>query len=210
MNRISGMRRGAAWAFMVAFACQARVEGEEPVKLRGKWVLDAEGHSIPVRLEARPRGLQTSGLLFRKGELWSVGDQRSEFPGCVFRMDTKTARLMGKPLRLELPLPAEKENPEFAIYRGIPNSDFEGLIVHPLDPDTFFAITEDKTPWIVEIRLQESETKDASSYKTNIVQLTPIHFPPGVTSWRNNPNYRWEGLAVSDDGKTLYLAFERA
>jgi hypothetical protein len=207
MNKIS---RALVWAGVLLLAPAARAGSPEPIKVRGTWVLDAEGRSSPVRLEARPRGLQTSGLVFRRGELWSVGDQRSEFPGCLFRLDPGTARLIGKPLTLELAPQGEKENPELAAYRGIPNSDFEGLALDPLDPRTLFAITEDKTPWIVEIRLEETDAKDSPRFKPRLVQLTPVHFPPGIKSWRDNPNYRWEGLAVSDDGKTMYLAFERA
>ena len=204
INRINRIRGTLSWTFLLSFPYWG-IEGAEPIKVKGTWVLDSDGHSIPVHLEARPRGLQPSGLLFRNGELWSVGDQRSEFPGHLLRIDTKTDRLIGKPIRLEPPALAEKENPEFAVYRSIPNSDFEGLVTHPLDSNILFAITEDKTPWIVEIRLEEAETM-----KAKIVQLTPINLPVGVKPWRDNPNFRWEGLAVSDDGKTMYLAFERA
>jgi hypothetical protein len=42
------------------------------------------------------------------------------------------------------------------------------------------------------------------------VELTPIALPAGLASWRDDPNFRWEGCAVSESGETLYLAFERA
>ncbi|MBI4603138.1 MAG: esterase-like activity of phytase family protein [Planctomycetes bacterium] len=176
--------------------------------LRGKWVLDAEGKGIPPG--SFTRGLQPSGLLFRKGELWSVGDQRSEYPGHVFRIDPATARLIGRPIRLEVPEVTDGESPELETYRGIRNSDFEGLALDPRDPDRLLAVTEDKVPWIVEVRLSWTGASPAAEGRARIARLTRFRVPGGVSPWRANPNYAVEGLAVSDDGKTVYLAYERA
>jgi uncharacterized protein YjiK len=120
-------------------------------------------------------------------------------------------------VRLEIPPPAAGENPAFAEYRRIPNSDFEGLAIDPRNPDSFFGVTEDKIPWLVDIHLEWAPGSDPNSQRNpranpcaRIVELTPIEFPPDLAPWRDDPNFRWEGCAVSDDGETLYLAFERA
>ena len=121
--------------------------------------------------------------------------------------------MIGKPVRLVLSTKNEKESPEFERYRSIPNSDFEGISLLPGDPNTIFAVTEDKVPWIIEIRLvaedNEATGQHGKNFRARIVRLTPIVFPRGVTPWQNDPNCRLEGCSISDDGKTLYLAHER-
>jgi hypothetical protein len=182
-----------------------------PIALRGAWVAAEDGRPVPPG--SFTRGLQPSGLIARWGELWSIGDQRSEFPGHVFRIDPRTARLVGKPLRLELPDAAPGEDAEIAAYRAIPNSDFEGLAVHPKDPATLFAVTEDKIPWVAEVRLEGTGPGGAGApapMRARIARLSRLLLPEDTPSWRNDPNFRMEGCAVSDDAATMYLAFERA
>jgi hypothetical protein len=184
---------------------------EPALELRGKWVLGPAGEPIPPG-EFR-RGLQPSGLAWRRaaggGELWAIGDQRSEYPGHIFRIVPETGRLAAPPLRLEPPAPADGgQSPAFEAYRRIPNSDFEGLAFHPAEPDILFAVTEDKVPWVATIRL-ESEAA-AGAPRARILALAEILFPEGLESWRGDPNFRLEGVAVSDGGEELYLAFERA
>ncbi len=175
-----------------------------PIPLRGTWVLDAEGKPIPPG--PFKRGLQPSGLVFRKGELWSVGDQRGEYPGHILRIDPKTGRLVGKPVLLELPAKVDGESEDFEAYRRIPNSDYEGMALVPGNANRIIAVTEDKIPWLADIRIGESN----DALRASIAHLTPIIFPAGLGSWRDDPNFRFEGCAVSDDSKTVYLAFERA
>jgi hypothetical protein len=181
----------------------------EPGKLvaRGKWVLDAEGKPVPPH--SFTRGLQPSGLIFRRGILWSVGDQRSHYPGHLLRIDPGTARLIGKPMKLALPEPLPPGDPEFEEYAAIPNSDFEGLCLDPTREDTLYAITEDKVPWVAEIRIVEPKEPGKEPALT-IVRLTRLRFPRNLSSWREDTNFRFEGIASANDGKTLYLAFERA
>jgi len=94
------------------------------------------------------------------------------------------------------------------MYRQIPNSDFEGLAADPEHPDRLFAVTEDKVPWIVTIRLRSSP--DAPGVTACIEQLSEMRFPPDVLAWRGDTNFRAEGIAISDDAKAMYVAFERA
>lgn len=176
--------------------------GPVPHRIQGRWLLDPEGRPVPPRFFER--GLQTSGLVFRAGVLWSMGDQRAEWPGQLLRIDPKTFRLMGPPIRPHLSEPPGG-NPLFGEYRAIPNSDFEGLALDPKDPSILHAVTEDKRIWLVRLRLEEKSPPVA-----RIEQITPLQLPPGFRSYRDDPNYRFEGIAISDDAKTLYLAWERA
>ena len=198
-------------------------------RARGVWVLDVDGRAVGP--ESFRRGLQTSGLTVRKGELWSVGDQRSQFPGHLMAIDPKTGRLVRDPIPLRVPKRQKGENPHFETYRKIPNSDFEGLVVSPVDADRFFAVTEDKTPWIASIRLTTAVDRDGpndetqppgddapngapndaqSAQRAEILSLTEVRWPEGLGAWREDTNFRLEGLALSPDAKLLYLAFERA
>jgi hypothetical protein len=203
--------RWIAAALFTGSAALASPEGAKvpSITLKGTWVADADGR--PVSPGSFTRGLQPSGLVTRRGELWSIGDQRSEFPGHFFRIDPATGRLIGKPIRLELPGDGEDGGEEVTAYRGIPNSDFEGLAIHPKDADTFFAVTEDKIPWIAEVHVEGADAPGAAAApRARIVRLTRILLPEDTPSWRNDPNFRMEGCAVSEDAATMYLAFERA
>jgi len=170
-------------------------------------VLNADGAATPP--ESFRRGLQTSGLVFRDGVLWSLGDQRSAFPGHLYRISPATARLLGPPLQLHPP--TDDPTPSFEEYRKIPNSDFEGLTCHPSRPDTFVAVTEDKTPWLAEIRVtQRSGLQEQKTHRANLLRLTPVVYPEGVLAWRDDSNFRLEACTFSADGETLFVVFERA
>ncbi len=171
------------------------------VTVRGRWVLDHKGRPTPPG--SFTRGLQTSGLVYSGGKLWSLGDQRSQYPGHLFAIDPRTARLISSPLRPDFDADLSARNPEFDVYRGIPNSDFEGICRHPSEAKTLFAVTEDKVPWVVEVRLD-------GPGRATFMQFSRLKFPDGLVPWRRDPNYRFEGATVSGDGKTMYLAFERA
>ncbi len=165
--------------------------------------MDAAGQPVPPR--DFERGLQTSGLLYHKGELWSIGDQRGEWPGHLLRIDPATARLKGEAVKLRLPDPLP-QTPLFADYRSIRNSDFEGLAADPKDPFVLYGVTEDKRQWLVKIRLgAKAEAAEAA-----IEAITELEFPAGTEPYNGDLNYRIEGLALSDDGEEIFLAWERA
>lgn len=205
------MKASVVTAFLLALH-QVSLPSEEAsrpsdpaIRVQGKWVLDADGKPVPPG--SFTRGLQPSGLLFRKGELWSIGDQRSEYPGHLLRIDPATARLIGKPIRLALPEPPAGDR-EFEAYRDIPNPDFEAICADPKNPDAFLAVTEDKIPWIVEIHLEAGT--GSGEPRARITRLARIRIPDTFSSWRDDPNYRFEGIAVPDDRSTVWLAFERS
>ncbi|MBN1442780.1 MAG: hypothetical protein JXA90_08725 [Planctomycetes bacterium] len=198
--------RAALAAAVLSLTAARDASTDGAVAIRGRWVFDACGRAVgpgPFR-----RGLQTSALVARGDELWSAGDQRSEHPNHLFRIDPRTARLVGEPLKLLLPEPADGESPHFAAYRSIPNSDFEALAADPRDPRRLFAATEDKTPWIAAIRLERGQ--EDATWRAWITHLAEIRFPADLAPWRYDSNFRVEGIALCDGGKTIYLAFERA
>jgi len=171
------------------------------VRIDGKWVLDAKGTPVPPR--EFERGLQTGALVLRKGLLWSIGDQRAEWPGQILRIDPATARLAGGPIRPELgEAPGGKELRD--AYRSVWNPDYEGLAGDPLEPDVLWGVTEDKWTYLVRFRI-EGEREP----KATIDRIAELEFPGVGLFPRESTNYRLEGLAFSDDGKTIYLAWER-
>jgi uncharacterized protein YjiK len=196
-------------ALVWTLACAAAVEGPvakpqaPPLLLEGRWVFDPEGKA--VRPREFERGLQTSALMARGDLLWTMGDQRSEWPGALLAIDPGTARLRWGPIKPRLEEPAGG-NPLYAEYRSIRNSDFEGLAADPKDASTFYGITEDKRQWVVKLRLEEKSTPPEAV----IGEITALEFPPDLKPYRDDPNYRVEGIAISDDGRTMYLAWERA
>jgi hypothetical protein len=181
----------------------AKEEPAQPLRLEGRWVLDEEGRPVPPR--DFERGLQTSALVFRSGELWSIGDQRAEWPGHLLRIDPRTARLKARPIKM-VPVDPPSGNPLFDDYRSIRNPDFEGLALDPRDPRTLYGVTEDKRQWIVRVRLGGGEPASSAT----IDQITPLEFPDTLKPFQNDLNYRVEGIAFSDDGRTIFLAWERA
>ena len=183
------------------------------LEIRGRWILDTEGK--PVAPESFRRGLQPSGLVWRNGVLSSIGDQRSQFPGRLFRIDPTSARLVGTPGPLTVTPAQIASSRHFAGFAELPNPDFEGITLHPGRSGTLFAVTEDKLPWIAELRSTEGRTgRPPHALAVSVVNLTELRFPAGLTPWRGKTNFRIEGIAVSDDAsddtRTVYLAYERA
>jgi hypothetical protein len=183
------------------------------VELRGRWILDTGGKPIPP--ETFRRGLQPSGLVWRDGVLASIGDQRSQYPGHLFRIDPASGRLLGSPARFSVTETQAKSSPHFARYRELPNADFEGIAILPMSNGTLLAVTEDKTPWIAALRPSMFlRTSPSRAPPAPIQSLTRLRFPDGLEPWRGKTNFRIEGIAISDEesseAKTVYLAYERA
>lgn len=198
---------------LVASAAIAAAPVDAPeasrVESRGKWVLDLDGKPTPPA--SFTRGLQTSGLVYRKGELWALGDQRSRYPGHLYRINPRSARMTSRPVKLELPPDRAEADRQLQVYAGIPNSDFEALCLDPRDPDVLFAVTEDKVPWIATIVLaRKGDSPAGAGVCATLDRLTALRFPDSLRSWRGDTNFRFEGITISDDGADFYLAFERA
>ena len=178
----------------------ARLVAENgPLKLRGRWVLDPAGKAIGP--DSFRRGLQPSALLWRGSSLLSVGDQRSQFPGHLFRIDPESGRLLSAPLKITPPEKKPGENSHFKAYRSIPNSDFEGLAALP-DGSRLYGITEDKIPGLSVLSVERQTVR--------LENLVEIRFPEKLRPWQNDKNFRLEGITLADTPGKAYLAFERA
>lgn len=185
--------------------------------VRGSWVLTSDGKTVPG--ESFRRGLQTSGLFHDRGLLWSLGDQRSQFPGHLLLIDTTSSRIVGCPIRLEPP--TKGGGPLMDAYRALPNSDLEGLTRHADRADTLFAVTEDKQQSVIEIRIESSSgdaldraevvlrEARASRIRARIVQITALKFPESVKPFRDDTNSRLEGVTMYPGENALLLAYER-
>ena len=173
------------------------------------WVTDPRGKTVPGRPLRRERGLQTSGLHLRAGRLWSVGDQRSEYPGHLYCIDPKTGRLAVDPIPIQLD--AKRTGERFDRYRALPNPDLEGLTAHPRHDDGFLIVTEDKTQWIMDVRLESTAAADAKPkhWRATLAEITELQFPEDLKSYRGDPNYRLEGIAATENSAWIYLAYER-
>jgi len=186
-----------------------------PVK--GVWVLTSEGKTVPA--ESFRRGLQTSGLFHGQGLLWSVGDQRSQYPGHLLLVDPSTGRLVGRPIRLEAP--DDDSDSLVAAYRALSNSDLEGLTRHPSKIDTLYAVTEDKHQWVIEIRLdapagvsiasarETVREARAARIRARLVRISKLEFPENVRPFRDDTNSRLEGVTFFPGENALLLAYER-
>lgn len=171
--------------------------------VHGRWIFGFDGKPVlPRKFE---RGLQTSGLVFRDGRLWSVGDQRSQFPGHIFLLGLKHDRLVAPPVRTALAKDSEL-SPNAKEYSTVRNPDLEGLAIHPLRRNAFLSVTEDKQSWIVEIVVTEPLS---SPSQATITRLTKLAFPDGTTPHQNDLNYRAEGITISRSTNRVYLAYER-
>ncbi len=175
--------------------------------VRGTWVLDREG--TPVRPALWMRGLQTSGIAVSDGALVAIGDQRSNFPARLLTMalppraadPPRETRLSEAPVEI-LPGPG-LPGPLLRRYQSKPNPDFEDIAADPGRPGVFFAVIEQDGMLLLEI------TRPDASPAATITAIAEI-LAPDYEPWRDDPNYRMEGLAVAGPGPEIIVAFERA
>ena len=211
-HRLSSTLLLCLFSLVVGLAETADDTEDSPVACRAqscRWVVDREGRAIGP--ETFRRGLQTSGLVWSQQTLWSIGDQRGEYPEHLLRIDPLTGRLVGEPIALEISESlesSEDSRTQLDRFRAVSNSDFEGLTTHPRRRSVLFAVVEDKTPLFVEIHL-EADSERALSH-ARITGLTDLVFPSALEPWRDKTNFRLEGLAISADARTVYFAYERS
>jgi uncharacterized protein YjiK len=164
----------------------------------GRWVQMNDGQSAAS--DDLRRGLQTSGLAWDGKRLWSVGDQRSAFPGHLFAIDPRNGRLDRSPV----PLHAEREEirRQLEVWGRI---DLEGIEVLSRDERRFLVLVEDEATAAMVVRLNEAETQ------ATVEAIWIFEFPGGrePVPYRNDPNYRLEGITIDSSHSRGYVAFER-
>ncbi|MEL6897926.1 MAG: esterase-like activity of phytase family protein [Planctomycetota bacterium] len=169
-------------------------------------------------------GWQSSGLTFdyHSKTWWSICDQNggesraSYLDGSphrgrfLYRVALADRGPLGKPMRIWW----ERKSPEFdAVNQSFKNVgtefiDFESVAADPSRPNMMFACTEGPRPWLVEIHCDQESWK--ATVKRTIRISTQQNHDRNCDGSRDgvNVNKRWEGLAISRDGKTIYLASE--
>lgn len=164
----------------------------------GRWVLLCDGGPAPH--EGTARGLQTSGLAWDGQRLWSVGDQRSTFPGHLFAIDPATARLTGPPIRLV----AEREEIEQQLAAwGRP--DAEGIEVLSAHEQRFVVLLEANATAALVVRVDESRPAAV------VEAIWEFQFPETDTPapFRDDKNFRLEGIAIDSTASRGYVGYER-
>lgn len=181
-----------------------------PLQVRGRWIVGTRGRATPPG--SFTRGLQTSGLVYHRGRLLSVGDQRSAFAGHILVLDADSGRLCQPAVGIRI-ADSVADTAEVVRYRATVNPDFEGLTIHPDATDIALAVTEDKVPWVAKIHLRwKSSGAEGGDLLegAEILALTRVAYPQGLEAWRGDTNFRLEGCTIPPGRNALYVAFERA
>jgi uncharacterized protein YjiK len=168
------------------------------IVVRGRWVLMQDGQPAPS--DDFQRGLQTSGLAWDGKVLWSVGDQRSTFPGHLYAIDPQSGRLDRAPIPLVTSDPAIQ-----ARLDAWSRLDMEDIAILSLRERRFVIVLEDKATAALVVQLDERQEV------ATVCAVWEFHFPDGATPipYRNDPNYRLEGIAIDELESRGYVAFER-
>ena len=189
----------SAWIGLLAFVAAVRTDEPASVRLAaaGRWVLMRDGEPAPH--DDFIRGLQTSGLAFDGKLLWSVGDQRSAFPGALFAIRPGTGRLEFEPMPLEADEPKIKQ--QIAAWGRI---DAEGIEVLSREERRFVVLIEDQATAAMVVRIAEPS-------RAMVEAIWEFQFPDGAAPrpYRDDRNYRLEGIAIDAEAHRGYVAFER-
>lgn len=171
-------------------------EDARSVMVKGRWVMDPRGGAVaPPLAGGRMMGLQTSGLSYDGVHLWSVGDQRTNYPASIFKIEPPTGRLAATPMRLAVTAGTQGDIPLRLPNR---NPDLEAIWVGP-----------DSSPWYIAIEsdgLQVLECAfDPRRQSLSVLRVLTAEFdhPPA----EGDSNRRFEGIVVG--GENLYLGYEK-
>jgi hypothetical protein len=173
-------------------------EDAAPIVARGRWVLMPNGQPAPY--DDFQRGLQTSGLAWDGHLLWSVGDQRASFPGSLYAIDPKSGRLV------QQPTPIRADDPQIrSRLEAWSRLDLEDLAILSASERRFVAVLEDKATAALVLQVNEDATTALAT------AVWEFQFPGDdvPVPYRNDPNYRLEGIALDTADSRGYVAFER-
>jgi hypothetical protein len=195
---------GAAASFALAGLLGCAATRPVTPMATGRWVVPA-AHQSEAWAEG-PRGLQTSGLVWHSGRLWSLGDRNSSEPKRLLEIDPDTGALKNRPLLLADPERKAGEADCCELYRNTPTPDFEALSADPRHPQLVHTVTEVHGPWLISFRIPGPNRPEFTVVRVRDLVLPPDLRDSGVPSL----NSRIEGLALADDGRHVYFALERA
>lgn len=196
------------------FATSSIVFAQEETYFVGRWLEHAENVIQMKKSENKPfGGWQTSGLTFDEltNTWWSISDQNATEEGDVrhrgrflYQIDFVDGQPIGTPFEISW----DNQKVFDIVHQsfkgwGTGLIDFEAVAADPANKDVFFACTEGKEPWLVEIHVNRDMMR---AVVKRVVRLSTLG---------NHSNYkeeyynlRWEGLAVSPVGDQIYLATE--
>ena len=173
----------------------------------GQWIDQTES-SITVT------NWQTSDLAYdsKKKVWWSIGDQNS-----TSTLDTKPSNYLlyrmsevsPQPKFQPIPVSWESSDEFQIVSKAFENAktrriDFEGLAVHPNNPNSLMAISEGEQPWLFEIEYVEDESRAVVKRSARI----SVEGNHSSKARKHDWNKRWEGIALSLDGQKVFLATE--
>ena len=196
IGKSDSIAKTGLWCVAVLFV--AADPGPLSLSASGRWVLMSDGQPAPS--DDFLRGLQTSGLAWDGKLLWSVGDQRSAFPGHLFAIDAQTARLV----RMPIALTAERDEIRRRL-KAWGRIDLEGIELLSRDDRRFVVLVEDDATAAMVVRVDERGTQ------ATVEAIWEFQFPGGrePVPYRDDPNYRLEGITIDSRSSRGYVAFER-
>lgn len=199
----------------------------------GHWLEHSPNSQIRMdeKVQGAFGGWQTSDLTFdvHTKTWWSIGDQncrenaeyltnRSQHRGrYVYRLTHANHQFQAEPIQIWW----ERKDPEFTTVdasfhsAGTGYIDFEGIAADPTQPNRLFACTEGPEPWLVEMQYHEDQ-RTMKVTRTVRISTQGNHdrntLGQAITTDLINKlelfNKRWEGIAISPDGRTIFLATE--
>jgi hypothetical protein len=225
-------KRILAGTLAILGGCATAAPAQEPIV--GRFLEHAPNAAIRMEEDLKRSfgGWQTSDVTFdsKSNQWWSVGDQNSGEAGIAKPSDSHWGRYLyrltpgARPQADPIKIMWDRKSPDFeAVHASFGRSnlkliDFEGLAADPTRAGAFFACTEGEEPWLIELVHRPDEMKIAAVRSVRISREdNHDRDKNGVAVAENTAkerdvawNARWEGIAVSPDGKTIYLGTEWA
>ncbi len=198
----------------------ASIPTDAPLLSVGKWLRGDSTYKIQIEEKSGHSfgGWQTSDLTFdrRTKTWWSIGDQNCRESGPSphrGRYAFKIELSGNEPTATPVPI-WWKDEKQFVVvdesFRdGNPGLiDFEGIAADPVQSNHFFACTEGRTPWLIEMVLVPNK------WQMNVIRSVQLSIEGNHDIDRNeqpasiDADKSWEGVALSSDGQKIYLCTE--
>lgn len=185
----------------------------EPLIVVGRFLKHSSKKTIRMqeqKIDRRYFGWQTSGLAYDNSSGWwsicdqngSTTDKNSKYPGrLLYRMNLGNGQVSAEPIPIWW-----RNSTNFNELTNNKNDslDFESVATDPKG-NTLFAVTEGNRPLLIEMSIP-LKSQNKAFVKTTVELST--RYNRVREKGQGKKNKRWEGMAVSPNGKTIYLATE--
>jgi uncharacterized protein YjiK len=214
--------RFATGIFFLAALSPTWIVVSEPII--GHWLTQKPDAHIQIdeTVQANLGGWQTSDLTFDPHTRiwWSIGDQNCRERVEFFRNgESHRGRYayriilsQGEPQAEAIPI--SWKDPDFHVvdssfdHTGTGLIDFEGIAADPTRRNMFFACTEGPKPWLVEMEYDQAKQTIFVTRSVHVSVEGNHDVDSSGKSINGDSNRRWEGISVSPDGQSLFLATE--